>query len=158
MSRRKTSYIISLLLLVNTVYGDIYLQSARGSNNRLNEIGRDRDNDNRLFDSQNDNRGGYNVGQMTYYTGETIPISWTNSQGSGTYQLKETEIILQYTCDPLMRDGDTTNRIPDDPTSCEDYDCDNDFEYGRHESWESYQYCKAAERNKGMILFETLHF
>eukprot|EP00486_Rosalina_sp_Unknown_P007194 CAMPEP_0201573264 /NCGR_PEP_ID=MMETSP0190_2-20130828/17002_1 /ASSEMBLY_ACC=CAM_ASM_000263 /TAXON_ID=37353 /ORGANISM="Rosalina sp." /LENGTH=791 /DNA_ID=CAMNT_0048000001 /DNA_START=340 /DNA_END=2715 /DNA_ORIENTATION=- len=50
-----------------------------------------------------------------------------------------------------MRDGTTTNRIPDQPTQCQDYNCDTDVEYGRHESWESYQYCKATSRNKGLF-------
>ncbi len=33
-----------------------------GSNNRLNEANNNRNNANRLFDSQNNDRGGYNVG------------------------------------------------------------------------------------------------
>jgi hypothetical protein len=37
----------------------------RGSNNRLNERSANRDNGNRLFDSQNNNRGGYNKGDNT---------------------------------------------------------------------------------------------
>jgi len=140
-----------LLFLGASVRADVYLQAVRGSNNRLDERGRERANANRVFDSQNNNRGGYNVGHLTYYTGEAVPISWTNQHGSGQYQLKETELVLQYTCDPLMRDGTTTNRIPDNPTQCQDYDCDTDVEYGRHESWASYQYCKASERNKGLF-------
>lgn len=40
--------------------GDCYLHYFRGSNNRLNEASANRDNANRLFDSQNNNRGGYN--------------------------------------------------------------------------------------------------
>jgi len=145
------SAVAALLLLGASVNADLYLQAVRGSNNRLDERGRERNNANRLFDSQNNNRGGYNVGHLTYYTGEKVPISWTNQHGSGTYQLKESEIVLQYTCDPLMRDGTTTNRIPDNPTECQDYDCDTDVEYGRHESWESYGYCKATSRNKGLF-------
>ena len=144
---------VAILLILSTyVRADMYLQACRGSNNRLDERGRDRANGNRLFDSQNNNRGGYNVGHLTYYTGEKVPISWTNQHSSGKYQLKETEIVLQYACDPLMRDGTTTNRIPDDPEDCQDYNCDTDVEYGRHESWESYQYCKATSRNKGIYI------
>eukprot|EP01083_Nonionella_stella_P281751 958846_1 len=143
--------IIALLLLGYTVNADLYIQAGRGSNNRLDERGRERANANRLFDSQNNNRGGYNVGHMVYYTGEKIPISWTNQHSAGKYQLKETEIILQYSCGELMRDGTTTNRIPDQPEDCQDYDCDTDVEYGRHESWASYQYCKASSRNKGLF-------
>lgn len=143
--------VAALLFLGASVNADVYLQGCRGSNNRLDERGRERNNANRMFDSQNNNRGGYNVGHLTYYTGEKVPISWTNQHGSGKYQLKETELVLQYACDGLMRDGTTTNRIPDNPTQCQDYNCDTDVEYGRHESWASYQYCKATERNKGLF-------
>ena len=41
---------------------DVYLHSPRSSNNRLNEQNVNRDNNNRLFDSQNNNKGGYSVG------------------------------------------------------------------------------------------------
>ena len=51
------------------VYADIYLHSMRGSNNRLQGRNRNRNNANRLFDSQNNDRGGYNVGFMYYYAG-----------------------------------------------------------------------------------------
>lgn len=37
------------------------MQNPKGSNNRLNEKSANRNNGNRLFDSQNNNRGGYNV-------------------------------------------------------------------------------------------------
>merc|ERR1719150_734988 len=47
----------AILALVN---GDCYLHYFRGSNNRLNEQSANRNNANRLFDSQNNNRGGYN--------------------------------------------------------------------------------------------------
>ena len=30
----------------------------------------------RLFDSQNNNRGGYNVGSLYYYAGSKLPIEW----------------------------------------------------------------------------------
>lgn len=38
------------------------MHSPKGSNNRLNEQNQNRDNNNRLFDSQNNNKGGYSVG------------------------------------------------------------------------------------------------
>lgn len=125
------------------------MQAARGSNNRLDERGRDRANANRLFNSQNNNRGGYNVGHLTYYQGEHVPISWSNQHSAGKYQLKENELVIQFACGEKMRDGTTTNTIPDRPTQCANWDCDTDVEYGRHESWTWYQYCKATSRNKG---------
>jgi hypothetical protein len=58
-------------------HADMYLHNMRGSNNRLNEQNRDRDNGNRLFDSQNNNRGGYNVGRVYYYDGEVTNQEWS---------------------------------------------------------------------------------
>ena len=43
-----------LSLLIPFVFGDVYLHNPRGSNNRLNERSANRDNANRLFDSQVD--------------------------------------------------------------------------------------------------------
>jgi len=43
---------------------DTYCHQPRCSNNRLNEKSANRKNGNRLFDSQNNNRGGYNVGEF----------------------------------------------------------------------------------------------
>lgn len=54
---------VALLLLGGQVaLGDLYMMNPRCSNNRLNEKSANRANANRLFDSQNNNRGGYNVG------------------------------------------------------------------------------------------------
>eukprot|EP00808_Paulinella_micropora_P014542 g51224.t1 len=53
------------LLLATRVAADCYLHNPRGSNNRLAEQDADRNNGDRLFDSQNNNRGGYNVGDKT---------------------------------------------------------------------------------------------
>lgn len=50
--------------MVSLCVGDCYLHYPRGSNNRLNEASANRNNANRLFDSQNNNRGGYNAADM----------------------------------------------------------------------------------------------
>jgi len=47
------------------------MHMPKGSNNRLNEKSANRANGNRLFDSQNNNRGGYNVGDMHKTNGFT---------------------------------------------------------------------------------------
>ncbi|XP_078594985.1 protein DD3-3-like isoform X2 [Branchiostoma floridae x Branchiostoma japonicum] len=79
------------LLLCSLVGGDVYLHNPRGSNNRLNERSANRQNANRVFDSQNNNRGGYNVGdktnnafnneegqfRMTYF--QSGPYGWDSS-------------------------------------------------------------------------------
>ncbi len=52
------------------------MQTPRGSNNRLDDQNRARDNANRLFDSQNNDRGGNNVGQVYYYAGSEVFFEW----------------------------------------------------------------------------------
>jgi len=138
-------------LFLCTVQADMYLQSVRGSNNRLDEANRERNNGNRLFDSQNNDRGGYNVGKLNYYVTEKVPVSWTNQHGCGTEDVKHCEIVLQALCDPLARDGTTTQRIPENPANCRNFNCDTDVKFGRHESYEYYQTCKQTERNKGLF-------
>lgn len=51
-----------MVLMVN---GDIYLHFPPGSNNRVNENTANRANANNAFDSQNNNKGGYNVPDAT---------------------------------------------------------------------------------------------
>jgi hypothetical protein len=110
-------------LLLNAVFGDLYLHMPRGSNNRLNENSGPRRNPNRLFDSQNNNNGGYNVGDATkdpaksmddqhkeiYFQSGTIgksylTIEWTNQHGCGAKNDDDTNaidchMVLQYKCD-----------------------------------------------------------
>lgn len=56
---------VAAATFVTAANGDCYMHNMRGSNNRLNEKSANRNNGNRLFDSQNNNRGGYNVGDRT---------------------------------------------------------------------------------------------
>ena len=65
-----------VLLCATLANGDIYLHNPRGSNNRLDETGRERDTDDRLFDSQNNERGGYNVGNLYYYANSKLQVEW----------------------------------------------------------------------------------
>ena len=62
-------HITNSLLLGLTCW--LLCQAPRGSNNRVNEQNTNRNNNNRLFDSQNNNKGGYSVGvDADDYTGE----------------------------------------------------------------------------------------
>merc|ERR1719158_1757960 len=131
--------------------GDVYLHAMPGSNDRLDEQNRERANGNRLFDSQNNNRGGYNVGKMVYYKGEKIPLDWTNQHGSSKYQMENSEFVIQYMCSPLVRDGTTTRTIPLKATECQNYDCDTDVRFGRHESLDSDEMCQNTQRNEGLF-------
>ena len=56
---------VLLVSVLALAYGDIYMHNPRGSNNRLDEQNANRNNANRVFDSQNNERGGYNIGDRT---------------------------------------------------------------------------------------------
>jgi len=78
--------LVAFLCMV-AVNADLYMQSPRGSNNRLNEANAQRNNGNRLFDSQNNNRGGYNVGERTQ----------NSNSGSGTGLVNTPDSLYTHT-------------------------------------------------------------
>jgi len=80
----------------------------------------------RLFDSQNNNRGGYNVGSLYYYAGSTLSLEWTN-QHSCRDANNHCEIIFQYMCADHIRDGVITSTIPDQLLRCENFNCNEDI-------------------------------
>lgn len=65
MLRRSLCVAVAALMTVG-VAADVYMHNPRGSNNRLNEKSANRANADRMFDSQNNNRGGYNVGDRGF--------------------------------------------------------------------------------------------
>ncbi|XP_028403203.1 protein DD3-3-like [Dendronephthya gigantea] len=126
------STLLSLCVLGLHVRGDVYLHNPRGSNNRLLGEGANRKNGNRVFDSQNNAKGGYNAGEksekkttdwyhMQYFMSGTsadaptiLNLEWTNQHGCGDGDLN-CNIVLQYMCRPSgqedeereMRNGKT---------------------------------------------------
>jgi hypothetical protein len=62
-----------------------------------------------MFDSQNNERGGYNVGtsSLYFYSGSILNMEWTNQHSCGDPN-NHCEIIFQYMCDDRLRDGSTT--------------------------------------------------
>jgi len=61
----RAATLLLLVCLAGVALADVYMHNPRGSNNRLNERSANRNNGNRMFDSQNNNRGGYNKGDVT---------------------------------------------------------------------------------------------
>ncbi|XP_078594983.1 protein DD3-3-like [Branchiostoma floridae x Branchiostoma japonicum] len=139
-----------LLVLAVAVQGDVYMHNPRGSNNRLDEARRDRNNANRLFDSQNNDRGGYNVGSLYYYEGSHLSIEWTN-QHSCNNPNNHCELVIQYMCGDLVRDGTTVTTIPVNPMQCQNYDCNRDKRYGMHETYDYHIKCRLRQRNMGLF-------
>merc|ERR1719199_902593 len=90
-------------LCSTVVLGDVYMHVPRGSNNRNRERNENRNNGDRLFDSQNNDKGGYAwAGEATavgmaaingdggaipaaaeYCVGSKLPIEWTAQHASG---------------------------------------------------------------------------
>uniref|UniRef100_F6TGA3 Self-marker protein n=1 Tax=Ciona intestinalis TaxID=7719 RepID=F6TGA3_CIOIN len=146
-----SSVLIFLVIIMTQIcVADIYMHNPRGSNNRYNERGRGRNNANRMFDSQNNNRGGYNVGNLYYHVGSKLQLEWTNQHSCGN-QNAHCDIIIQYMCGDLVRDGTVTSTIPTNPTMCKNLDCNNDKTYGMHEDFYSYINCRSRERNRGLF-------
>ena len=154
------SALLLLLLLLPCALSDVYLHHPAGSTNRLNENGRQRNNDNRLFNSQDNNRGGYPVpsnGRMYYYEGSTLYIEWTAQHACGANPTDSCQFILQYACDNTntLRDGTSTNTIPDPANNgnaqCKGGSCDTDATYGRHEGQAYYNVTRWTKRNVGLF-------
>jgi len=78
------------IVLCQYAAGDVYFHMFRGSNNRLNEPTQNRRNANRVFDSQNNNKGGYNVGDRTVKkfkdTGRTAATQAANQYNMEFYE------------------------------------------------------------------------
>jgi len=165
----KTLFASFLLLLLVHVHADVYMHNPRGSNDRNCERNENRNNGNRLFDSQNNAKGGYAcpraVGgpeipetQMFYYVGSKLAFQWTAQHGCGGNENTRCEIVLQYMCNdptgnPNLRDGTpddvqdaATDTIPDDITQIDKK------RFGYHETYDWYQKCKARSRNRGLFI------
>jgi len=149
---------VMLLGMATLAFADLYMHNPRGSNDRLNEANDNRNNANRLFDSQNNNKGGYCWGDpLTYYEGSVLSIEWTAQHGCGSSN-SDCQMVIQYMCSniaedgsTLVRDGSTTTTIPN--TSPE-YMSQNTgvYEYGMHESYAYYQRCSGRSRNMGLYI------
>jgi len=110
-----------------------------------------------MFDGQNNNKGGYCWGPpMTFYEGSLLQIEWTSQHGCGTDQPNDhCEIILQYMCGPLVRDGIETDTITEATKDTKDTDPKTGqevYKYGMHEPYEFYEKCSKRIRNRGLFV------
>lgn len=159
----KFSLLLAVLLgcFAATVLGDCYMQHPPGSNNRNREANTNRNNANRLFDSQNNGKGGYCRGpKMTYYAGSLLYVEWTNQHGCGGHPNLWCNVVLQYMCgednpavtSTYIRDGTTTNTITQDAAGVTATDPNGELTYGMHETLEYYEACARRERNMGLFI------
>lgn len=138
---------------------DVYMHSPRGSNNRNCEKNENRNNANRLFDSQNNAKGGYACPRavggpevvtptMYYYSGSILTVEWTSQHSCGATN-NDCQIVLQYMCNdtaPGLRDGQPESATDAATTTIDEKDPDNPNR-GQHETVEYYRKCKTRTRN-----------
>ncbi|PAA56940.1 hypothetical protein BOX15_Mlig012640g1, partial [Macrostomum lignano] len=165
-------------LLLAGCQADIYLHYPRGSNNRLNETSAARTNANRLFDSQNNNRGGYNVGEFgaqqfdeKYFYGSggasRLSVEWTMQHGCRDGR-QGCRVVVQAMCQPLagagldtLRNGNSTQTQGFQAAAKPLDETVDSFlarkaasataQRGLHEPFEWYDACNARERNRGLF-------
>ncbi|KYQ93362.1 hypothetical protein DLAC_06036 [Tieghemostelium lacteum] len=152
-----------LLISVNVILADIYGHSPPFSNNRNQEENTNRNNANRLFNSQNNDKGGYcrSDVQLNWYEKSVLPIEWTNQHGCGNDQTT-CNVVIQYMCgdeatqpdEERIRDGTTTGQIDNTLASTKDRPqgaAGNEYTFGMHESYYYYQNCTTRQRNQGLF-------
>jgi len=112
------SAVIGLGMLVGYASADCYLHNPPGSNDRNRERNENRNNGNRLFDSQNNDKGGYpwrgnrelrnQPDPSTYYEGSNMVMEWTLQHACGLNPSTHCDVVVQYACEdtlPNLRDG-----------------------------------------------------
>lgn len=113
VSHTQFATVVALLFCATLVSADVYMHNPRGSNDRNCERNVNRRNANRLFDSQNNAKGGYAcpraVGgpiimtpKMYYYVGSKLPIEWTSQHGCGSNPKEICQAIIQYACEDTL--------------------------------------------------------
>eukprot|EP00817_Percolomonadidae_sp_ATCC50343_P005565 CAMPEP_0117418388 /NCGR_PEP_ID=MMETSP0758-20121206/184_1 /TAXON_ID=63605 /ORGANISM="Percolomonas cosmopolitus, Strain AE-1 (ATCC 50343)" /LENGTH=620 /DNA_ID=CAMNT_0005198871 /DNA_START=115 /DNA_END=1977 /DNA_ORIENTATION=+ len=151
------------------------MHNPRGSNDRNCETNVNRNNGNRLFDSQNNAKGGYacpravsgnaqtadyiQTPTMFYYIGSLLTVEWTQQHSCGIHNAL-CEIVLQYMCEsdvekangglrdgePETKDDSATDRIPLDE------DQSKLPRYGMHETYQYYKDCQTRLRNTRLFV------
>jgi len=157
----QTKFLVVFAAFIALIAADCYMQWPPGSNDRNQEDNEDRDNANRLFDSQNNAKGGYCRGPaMSFYAGSQIHIIWTVQHGCGLNPALMCNMVIQHMCSQtdaddfnVIRDGTTTNTITNDQTGPTTVDSATGLlEYGMHEPYDYYQMCLGRDRNFGLFI------
>jgi len=147
---------VAVALLALSATADTYMMNPRGSNNRCDEQSNNRQNANRLFNSQNNAAGGYTVAPSLYhYVGSTLMVEWTSQHSCGTGN-NACDMVFQYNCDNTMKDGETQDPEGDNGgntcTGTPNAGNEDDANRGRHEDVNYFNDCNARQRNKGLFL------
>merc|ERR1712065_18396 len=147
----KFAAVIVVFALVASAYADVYMHNPRGGNNRVDDANNAPAN--RPFDSQNNNQAGYNSGEegvnMKYYQSSELMIGWTSQHGCGINPQTHCDMIIQYRCDTLMRNGVSRERPEDNLDTAES---EPSADRGRHEPYSNWLECRTRDRNEGLFI------
>lgn len=132
VNRKMWALLCLLAAVLSPAHADIYMHNPPGSNDRNRERNENRNNGNRLFDSQNNDKGGYPwrgnrevksvPDPAEYYEGSALVLEWTSQHGCGDNPSTNCAFTIQYGCTdtlPGLRDGYPEGAL-------EDSDNDND--------------------------------
>ncbi|KAJ3219468.1 hypothetical protein HDU67_000879 [Dinochytrium kinnereticum] len=98
-------------LCIPQAFADLYLHHPRGSNNRCDERANDVKRNNRMFDSQNNDAGGYAIcpQEMVYYEGTKLDVMYTAQHGCGNGdankgdpgnpEISQCQVVIQLGCE-----------------------------------------------------------
>jgi plastocyanin len=111
--RPETALLLAAVLAMASA--DVYLHSPRGQNDRCDEKSNDRNNEQRMYNSQNNAAGGYSWPdqEMAFYTSTDVRIEWysqhacgngesSNKADTNNPEIDQCQIILQLGCENDM--------------------------------------------------------
>eukprot|EP00300_Choanocystis_sp_HF-7_P042276 c9037_g1_i1.p1 GENE.c9037_g1_i1~~c9037_g1_i1.p1 ORF type:complete len:626 (-),score=58.71 c9037_g1_i1:164-2041(-) len=179
------SLVIFTFFAATLVSADVYMHNPRGSNDRNCERNDNRNNGNRLFDSQNNDKGGYACPRavggpevvtptMYYYEGSKLQVDWT-AQHSCNNENVQCQMVIQYMCSPSSEDAPQSKADPyyyllnpwirdgtpsdanDAATDRMDVGQEADPRYGSHELYAYYSACRTRSRNRGLWLNDQVN-
>ena len=112
---------VAALMAAVGVQADIYMQNPAGANDRNCERNVNRNNGNRIYDTQNNAKGGYacqrptagpefeaanggssGMPRMTYYSGSKLAVEWTAQHGCGENSDVDCQVVIQFACEDTL--------------------------------------------------------
>jgi hypothetical protein len=157
-------------LFISSAFADIYMHNPRGNNDRCDEQSNDRQNNRRLFDSQNNAAGGYciNTEPMYFYMGSLLSVEWTSQHSCGNDGKVNCNYVLQFACEDtlttnLANDGPVKDGVPaPNPQNGNQNQCTGTVtttapsnpDTGLNEPSDYFNNCNTRQRNGGLLTLD----